>query len=34
MVLKRIYIDTQGEMMSCYRLANSYDEYVFGDKKR
>ena len=29
-----VYIDARGEVMSCYRLANSYDEYVFGDKKR
>lgn len=29
-----IYIDVQGEVMSCYRLANNYDEFVFGDKKR
>jgi tungsten cofactor oxidoreducase radical SAM maturase len=29
-----IYIDADGEVMSCYRLANSYDEYVFGAKKR
>jgi len=29
-----VYIDVTGEVMSCYRLANSYDEYVFGDKKR
>ncbi|MBC3888129.1 radical SAM protein [Acetobacterium paludosum] len=29
-----IYINAGGEVMSCYRLANSYDEYVFGSKKR
>lgn len=29
-----IYIDVNGDVMSCYRLANNYDEYVFGEKKR
>jgi MoaA/NifB/PqqE/SkfB family radical SAM enzyme len=29
-----IYIDASGEVMPCYRLANSYDEYVFENKKR
>ncbi|HEY5557066.1 radical SAM protein [Acetobacterium sp.] len=29
-----IYIDFTGEVISCYRLANNYDEYVFGEKKR
>lgn len=29
-----IYIDVNGDVMSCYRLANTYDEYVFGAKKK
>ncbi|KNZ43392.1 hypothetical protein AKG39_01460 [Acetobacterium bakii] len=29
-----IYIDVNGDVMSCYRLANTYDEYVFGSKKK
>ncbi|MGL4607752.1 MAG: radical SAM protein [Eubacteriaceae bacterium] len=29
-----IYIDVNGEVISCYRLANTYDEYVFGQKKK
>ncbi len=28
-----IYIDIYGEVIPCYRIANSYDEYVFGEKK-
>ncbi|WKY43772.1 radical SAM protein [Eubacteriaceae bacterium ES2] len=29
-----IYIDAGGEVISCYRLANTYEEVVFGEKKR